>query len=569
MEIRFEIIDDRFCSVLSSRVRSLLAEKVGFESWDGEQYVAPFELEMVKSLMEQGLLKNRLSPVFLKLLQVCANYYAEFPMSSLSQRIQEANEPLDVPGFQGTLLPHQNRAVRSILRVCREICIMCLGSGKTVVSIAAMLMLRSQQENSKPILVVCPAGLRSNWQAEIKTFSTLRCLVLSSTKKAPLELSKTDVDVFLVSLDLVHPIRKILVKKKFEIIITDEAHLAKNPCSLRGKALLKIATKCTQRLVLLTGTPSQKHQSIWHLLKMVNPDLFAHFHHNNVYVSTPPPPDEKIFYFAERYCVPELIRVSNSRKQYNFNTNQRSGELRAILRPFVLRMSSEEVLNLPPLTREHIVIGDLSSKKKIYYQNEMNKIELARETKGSLFADAILMELLRETCRTKLKYLLPYITMTLELTDTKKFILFYHHRIIGDAIKNHLEKSNVGHIMINGDTSMVSRAPMLSRFKEDPLCRVGILSMGACSTGLNLQFVSLSMFAELTFNAIAMRQSEGRTYRTGQKEHVVQQYLILQGSTDHLVWKSLQKKVKTQSCLLDASTEKLDHSVVVKKQRTL
>jgi len=59
------------------------------------------------------------------------------------------------------------------------------------------------------------------------------------------------------------------------------------------------------------------------------------------------------------------------------------------------------------------------------------------------------------------------------------------------------------------------------------------------------------VYAELTFFYKPQIQSEGRHYRIGQKSQTVAQYLIMENTTDDLLWKSLQRKRDTESIILE------------------
>jgi SNF2 family DNA or RNA helicase len=103
---------------------------------------------------------------------------------------------------------------------------------------------------------------------------------------------------------------------------------------------------------------------------------------------------------------------------------------------------------------------------------------------------------------------------------------------------------------------MKKRVDFIRTFREDPECRVGVFSMCATSTGLNLQFCTKIMFAELTFLSTHHSQAEARIHRIGQTHPVSVDYLLLGGTTDTLLWQSLLSKRRTEAILFDQGHEK-------------
>ena len=85
-----------------------------------------------------------------------------------------------------------------------------------------------------------------------------------------------------------------------------------------------------------------------------------------------------------------------------------------------------------------------------------------------------------------------------------KCIVFAYHRAVLDKLENELQKvkeikqvGGTGMIRIDGSTSSREREALLLRFKTDDKCRIALLSLGTCSTGLNLQHARTILFAEM------------------------------------------------------------------------
>ena len=460
---------------------------------------------------------------------------------------------LDVPAaFHGELREHQRRAFDFAASRRNSVLALEMGLGKTPISTAVLL-----RERVRRALVVAPASLRVNWSLELARFAPgLRPIDVKTGKQARKVLAadhEAKHDVFVVSYSLLDKLQEEMARAPFDVVIADEAHLCKND-SKRAAAFRKVAKAATRKVVLLTGTPGERHAALYNLMRCVAPDTVGRFHHFDVRRHAQPPSSTTLF-FAERYCLPELQRIIGGRMVYNFKKSQRVDELRALLAPHMLSMKKTDVLDLPPLQREYVAVTSLGPRVKAEYEKEMERISKLREDKGTLLADAALMELLRRTMRLKAPDVCAYLRTMLS-TYEGKMIVFFHHMELKDKILETLTSDGTDHIVVDGSTPMKARQALFDRFRDDAGCRVAVLSLQACSTGLNFQFASLVIFAELVWSSILHAQAEARCHRIGQVNSVLCQYLAIKGTTDDLVWQSINSKISVQAALMETETSR-------------
>jgi SWI/SNF-related matrix-associated actin-dependent regulator 1 of chromatin subfamily A len=464
-------------------------------------------------------------------------------LKSVNEEIAEIKQPEDLEGEMST---HQLESLAFC--AARKACMLALemGLGKTLVAIAAIL-----NEKTKRNIVVCPAALKSNWRSEFSKFAPkLTTMIIKSTKHFQKCYNDTNINVFIVSFSLLDYIQTELMQTAFDVVVADEAHYLKTSQAKRSKAFKGLSKKC-KKLILMTGTPGESHANLFNLLHLISPQLFKYFHHFDTRRVNVPACVKRL-YFAERYCSPEVQHVIGGRKVFVFKISQRADELKCLIRKSVITMKKDLVLNLPPLLRQKIVLNDLSVKKKKYFTDEMSRIETLRESKGALLADSALMELVRETMRTKSNDVCNYVKMILS-SRSEKMILFFHHTELRDAIKDFLEIMKIEFIVVDGSTPMTKRPDLYKRFETDEKCQIGLLSLQACSTGLNFQFVSLILFCELLFSSNTHVQAEARSHRMGQKNKVLCQYLLMSGTTDDIIWRSLARKSNVQNVLMSSN----------------
>merc|ERR1712232_727685 len=136
-----------------------------------------------------------------------------------------------------------------------------------------------------------------------------------------------------------------------------------------------------------------------------------------------------------------------------------------------------------------------------------------------------------------------------------KIILFAHHREMVDALERSC-KSWLGgsehFVRIDGRVPMASRRGLVTSFQNDPKVRVAILSVLACSEGLNLTAASLVIFCELYWVPGVIEQAEARAHRIGQEQKMVDvQSLIVEGTLDQRCWECLEQKQKSIGAVMD------------------
>jgi SNF2 family DNA or RNA helicase len=447
----------------------------------------------------------------------------------LTHKQQIKHQVFPIPSaFQGQLKQHQVQAYNFAMQRDKSMLALDLGLGKTCISIAVSL-------NTRKNLVVCPAALKMNWVSEFNKFSSVDAKVLHSAK----DVQQADLDTTcIVSYSLLHTMQDVA----FDLIVCDEAHYLKNMSSKRSKAMNKM--KC-HKLLLLTATPVERHCDLYNLLRLMDKNTFSDFHHYTP--SRINRPSSK-FYFGERYCVPKIVYASKGRQQLVFTQNRRAEELSEVIKPFVLTMRITDVVSMPELSLQTVVVGTLSKQAKKMFDDMMNKVADAIESSGKMYADAKLMELLRVIMRSKINAVNQYVSHLLETHD--KFIVFAFHKEMQQSISDMLAKKKVKHVLVNGDVPVADRTPLFDTFEHDPQCRVGVFSLSCCSTGLNFAFCQLT--------SILMKQAAGRTYRLNQQKKCVHQYLVLQESTDDMVFASLQRKTSTENMVLEGKKHKLE-----------
>ena len=444
-----------------------------------------------------------------------------------------------------------------------------MGVGKTVQAIG----LSSLYQKDWPVLVICPSSLKFAWRDEITMWLS------EILDKEDIQVIKHSKDVFkknkkyyVISYDLsVRMIDKI-IEKKFNYIISDEAHYLKSRQAKRTLCLTPILQRA-KRCVLLTGTPIlAKPMEIYSLLHILRPDKFKSFKD-----------------FGTRYCDPKILRFG----VIDWSGSSNSRELNCILNRLMIRRLKKDVLNqLPPKKRQKIEIStdskiikrlkmmmeksskkfesllgthieldklginvdDLKTEKEKENEENSDKKEKNDDEDSILnkFSKAYIM-----TGEAKLPGIKDYVNYLVD--NSCKFLIFAHHAEVLDAIEDVIITDKIGYIRIDGKVPVEKRQELVNKFQTDEECLVAILSITACATGLTLTKASTVVFAELHFTPSIMIQAEDRAHRIGQDAGCVNiHYLVGADTLDVLLFRKLNEKQNIVSTTLDNKSKDLN-----------
>ena len=452
----------------------------------------------------------------------------ERAMASRASRARDAE--VEAPAPDGlSYLPYQRAAIAYALGRPATLIADEMGLGKTVEAIGVVNAL----PNAERVLVVCPASLKVNWQRECERWLARPMSVGVAAKKYPHE-----ADVVVINYDILGKWESELLATRWDVLIADECHFVKNREAKRSKRLYAIEA---ERLLFLTGTPILNRPSeLFAIASHLDPDEFGHF-----------------WTFAKKYCNP--IRTN-----FGWDVTGASNleELHDTLRGTIMvRRTKDEVLDeLPPKRRQVIELTSDKATKVIEAEREawarhrsrLGQLKAAgraedggglgdkeRENLRRETAEAFgeLSKLRRATALAKVPLIVEHVAAALE--ESAKIVLFAHHR---DVIAELADEFEGRCVTLTGEDSPESRQVAVDRFQEEPDCALFIGSITAAGFGLTLTAASHVVFAELDWVPANLTQAEDRTHRIGQKDSVLIQHLVLQGSLDAAMARTLIRK---------------------------
>jgi hypothetical protein len=136
--------------------------------------------------------------------------------------------------------------------------------------------------------------------------------------------------------------------------------------------------------------------------------------------------------------------------------------------------------------------------------------------------------------------------------DDCKFLIFAHHIEVLDGIEKEVIDRAVNYIRIDGSVGNERRHNCVNKFQNEESCKIAILAITACATGLTLTKASTVVFAEMYFTPAVMMQAEDRAHRIGQEHNCVNvHYLYGSETIDEMIFPKLKEKFGVVTSTLD------------------
>src|SRR5690606_9366402 len=149
-----------------------------------------------------------------------------------------------------------------------------MGLGKTIQAIASINHFNQINEGTS--LIVVPASLVDNWQAELSKFAPhLSCVALHGSDRDRLRETAQNADIVVTSYSTLVRDLAYHLKRVYCLVVADEASLIRNATTDTAKSLCKL--QANARLAL-TGTPIENRiGDLWSLFQFVAPGYLGTF----------------------------------------------------------------------------------------------------------------------------------------------------------------------------------------------------------------------------------------------------------------------------------------------------
>ncbi|MEG1615977.1 MAG: DEAD/DEAH box helicase [Bacteroidales bacterium] len=521
---RFIALGDHEYIALSEELRKILhtIKSLSLKDKKGNTEISAFTAPLLRDLKDSGV-----------------DFTHDLTYKKLLKRIDEASQKrYEVsPKLQAELRPYQEEGFRWMARLSDWGSGACLaddmGLGKTVQTIALLL----HKAPGGPSLVVAPASVLPNWEQELLRFApALSCKVLNAgTDRKTLIESAEHFDVVLTTYGLLVSEAELLEKKKWNVIVLDEAHTIKNKETKMSKAAMTLQGDFR---LLLTGTPVQNHLSeIWNLFQFMNPGMLGSFEQ-----------------FNASYIVP--IEVAHDEARHK--------ALKKQLRPFILRRTKSEVLTELPGKTEILIPVTLNKEEETYYEY------LRKRAADRLKSDRTnTIQSLAEI--TRLRQAASNIALVKSEFDPESskmkafFELFEgmrennHRALVFSQFTSHLaffcdalKRRGIDFLYLDGATPTAERGRLVKQFQtgDQPLF---LISLKAGGLGLNLTAADFIVHLDPWWNPAIEDQASDRAYRIGQTRPVTVYRLIAINTIEEKIIRLHHSKKDLADSLLEGT----------------
>lgn len=399
--------------------------------------------------------------------------------------------------------------------------------GKTVQAIGYAKL----HEDLRPILVVCPASVKINWQREIIKWAHEEPEIVYGI--TPYSLNK-DAKWFIINYDIIKDWEEHLQTIGIKAIVIDEAQFISNNSALRTKAIKSLRKSYKSiPLICLSGTPIRNRPSeFFTILNLIAPNVFPNR-----------------WKYLNRYCAPY-----NNGFGWVFNGASNVEELHEMIEPYMIRRQKADVLkDLPAKMKTIVPLALQEVDMKNYRDAEGEFREWLENNKTTIIQEQEQLEKLKQLAYlAKRNSMLKWIDDFLS-TGEKLVVMAYHTMAIDDIFSKF---RNVA-VRLDGKTSQSDRQVAIDRFQNDPSVKLFVGQIQAAGVGITLTAASSLAFAEFTFTPADHLQAEDRIHRIGQSAEMVNIYYLVGVSTvDEKMAKMIDHKNNVVSKIVDGKENK-------------
>lgn len=420
--------------------------------------------------------------------------------------------------------PFQDEVIKEMERLNgRVLCSCSMGLGKS-----AMSLWYAARNNKTPIIIVCPASVKWQWQAEVMKVLGWRAAVCEGTRPNHSVGSK----VTIINYDILGGWLERLRASKPKLIVIDECQYVANTKTKRTRNVGKLC-KGVRHVLALSGTPLVNRPiELWSTLHLLRPSRFS-----------------SRFSFGLEYCAGRRGRWG-----WEFKGATKTSELhQLLLDTCMVRRRKADVLHELPAKIRQVVPVDLSDVAE-YKRAEADFIAWLRQQDPNAAIRASRAEavtkagyLLRLAAKLKCKAVVGWVNEWLADADGK-LVLFAVHRKMIEAMQRRIDSPCV---VIDGSVGGRERSHAVEQFQTDKRTRVLIGNVVAAGVGLNLTAASSVAFSELPWQPGAVTQAEDRCHRIGQQDSVNIYYLVAHGTVEEKRAAIIGRKQNVLSAVLD------------------
>ncbi|QNL50826.1 DEAD/DEAH box helicase [Olivibacter sp. SDN3] len=409
-----------------------------------------------------------------------------------------------------------------------------MGLGKTIQTLA--LLQKEKEEhltagNHKTSLIIMPTSLIYNWLSEAEKFTPdLKILIHTGPNRVKTASTFAPFDIIFTTYGITRIDESLLQEFYFHYVILDESQNIKNPSSKSFKAVRQLNSK--NRLIL-SGTPVENSVGdLWSQMSFLNPGLLGGHSH-----------------FQSEFVIP----IEKKKDE------EKARRLQALIKPFVLRRTKNQVATeLPPKT-EHIFYCKMTDEQTEYYEKVKSEYRniLLEQSIDELVVKSQIQVLqglskLRQLANHPLMIDEHYsgesgkfenVIHTLEniLSRGHKVLIFSQFVKQLDIYRKYFNKKKIQYAYLDGATK--NRKEVVNDFRKNANIKLFLISIKAGGVGLNLIEADYVFILDPWWNPAVEQQAIDRSHRIGQTKSVFIYKFITKDSVEEKIL-ALQNRKK-------------------------
>jgi len=485
--------------------------------------------------------------------------------------------------FKGQLWPYQQEAVERMVDRGQMLLGMVMGAGKTPTTLGAIEELHGQGDIDR-CLVVVPASLKFQWNAEIGKFTDGSRVVIDGTKSKRAQQWKVSRNARYVIVNAETLINDVELMGDFQAMVIDESTMIKNRAAKRSKLLKKIGKTIPFRYAL-TGQPIENRpEELFSIMEFVDKDVLGDF---RTFDRT----------FIVRDSWGKAVRYRNLDKMFKTMQECMVRKTREDIQdqlPNIIHQTIPVQFDAPGAALYRTITNDLlaqiseaMSKGKggfnlwSHYNSAdgddsqgqiMSRLTVLRMlcdnpalieqssadfadtnvNAGSEYAHSLYSRGLLSPLRTapKLDACVDYIQAVLDEDPKNKVVLFSFFkknlRLIQERTKEMADS-----VLFMGGMTAPERDAAKQTFANDPNCRI-FLSSDAGGYGVDLPMANYLISYDLPWSSGKLEQREARIIRlSSQFPHVTIATFVMKGSIEERQYEMLQVKKSINEAFVD------------------
>ncbi|MFD0795185.1 DEAD/DEAH box helicase [Mucilaginibacter litoreus] len=473
---------------------------------------------------------------------------AEVSMNRKLQKLTDFEETEDVPmplNFAGSLRPYQKAGYNWFHFLKQYHFGGCLaddmGLGKTIQTLSLLQKHKEETEaagGKSTSLIIMPTSLIYNWLNEAKKFAPqLRIMVHTGAFRYKSAEVFANYDVVITTYGISRIDIEMFKAYFFEYVILDESQNIKNPSSKSFQSVKQL--KARYKLIL-SGTPVENSvNDLWTQMSFINPGLLG----------------------SQQFFQNEFVNPIEKKKD-----EDKARKLQAIIKPFVLRRTKEQVATeLPPKT-ENLFYCKMSEEQAEVYDKVKSEYrnELLRSLEDGTYAKSQ-MQVLQGLIKLRQIANHPSMIDNDYEGDSGKFENVVHtlasvldggHKVLIfsqfvkqlSIYRNYFEREGIAYVYLDGSTQ--NRGDVVKQFQEDAKTRVFLISIKAGGVGLNLTEADYVFILDPWWNPAVEQQAIDRTHRIGQTKNVFIYKFITKDTVEEKILALQQRKLSVARSLI-------------------